>query len=173
MALLWFKMAFQGMWFKMRIKPFICVQNGLTKHMIQNGISRHVSSSKCELNHSFVFKMALKSMWFKMAFRGMWFKMRCSICLQETPNVKIPVIDNPLSRDLQSTWLPDQNSVIIVTSTRSKTVLRNALTDLIIQLCCAGMASYDAVRWKLSWGRSSGHWKETVFNRDEVLTMPY
>jgi bacterioferritin-associated ferredoxin len=30
------------MWFKMRIKPFNCVQNAITKHVIQNAISRHV-----------------------------------------------------------------------------------------------------------------------------------
>jgi hypothetical protein len=35
-------MPFQGMWFKMQIKPFNSVQNGITKHVIQNGISRHV-----------------------------------------------------------------------------------------------------------------------------------
>jgi hypothetical protein len=35
-------MAFQGMWFKMRIKPFNSVQNAITKHVIQNGISGHV-----------------------------------------------------------------------------------------------------------------------------------
>jgi hypothetical protein len=31
-----------GMWFKMRIKPFNSVQNGITKHVIQNAILGHV-----------------------------------------------------------------------------------------------------------------------------------
>jgi hypothetical protein len=30
------------MWFKMRIKPFNSVQNGITKHVIQIAISGHV-----------------------------------------------------------------------------------------------------------------------------------
>jgi hypothetical protein len=34
-------MAFQGMWFKMQIKPFNSVQNAITKHVIQNAIPGH------------------------------------------------------------------------------------------------------------------------------------
>jgi hypothetical protein len=41
-------MAFQGMWFKMRIKPFNCVQNAITKHVIQK-CHFEARGSKCEL----------------------------------------------------------------------------------------------------------------------------
>jgi hypothetical protein len=46
-------MPFRAMWFKIRIKPFNSVQNGIMKHVIQNAIPGHGVQNANILQDSF------------------------------------------------------------------------------------------------------------------------